>query len=469
MNALAEMILAARARNRIQPAVADTEHALSDEELIRHAREEAIRIRRVAARPSPLIAVCLPLSTASVRSLLAAILGDYSICFVDPAAKESRREAVLAAVAPDVVVDAQGCRVPAELPSDFAVIDSPGYVAMSSGSTGGAPKGVLSPWSAIAEFAHGGAAALELDADSRWAEVSNPAYDMAMTNLLLALASGASIALSAKLVDQLRPLRFINRMTATHVRLAPRFIELAAVERRPSGMLPLRVWGSGGDRLYATQVAQAFAFGAPTVINTYGMSETIGFASAARLTANAIVPSLHGSVAIGRGAVGEWSTDVVGDAPHQMLRISSAYLPHGYYFGQSDGYPRWDGTDAVLTGDIGVRINENLYCLGRAGRRVKRNGTFVDLDEVDSALRRSRSLASFTTSTLSGMVLTIVEGHNEAVDGLRQELSSLLRPDVLPDDLIAVRRLPRLPNGKIDHIKAATLAESAIDGRSTTR
>ena len=465
MNAFADVVLAARADSPRGLAVADGSGSLTHADLVVAARAEAATIRRFTARRSPVVAITLPLSTDSVVSLVAAILGDYSVCFLDPAAAVDRREAVLTALGPDVTLDAQGIRRSAAHGSRAAAaIAEPGYVARSSGSTGGGPTGVLASWSANAAFAPSGAEALELDRDATWAEVSHPAYDMAITNLLIALASGAAIRLSGTLGDQLRPLRFIDRVAATHVRLAPRFIELAAAERRPPGRLPLRVWGSGGDRLHAAHADQAFAFGAPVVVNTYGTSETIGFASSARLVSSSAVPSMRGCAPIGRGRVGQWTTRLVDTDTDRVLSISSPHLPEGYLFGVAPDYPRWEHPDTVVTGDIGAQVDGNLFCLGRAGRRVKRRGSFVELDEIDLVLRRTTAAASFTTVTLSGDLLSMVEGEAGQIAGLRRELASSLRPESVPDEVIAVARLPRLANGKVDQSAASALAESLLSG-----
>jgi hypothetical protein len=152
------------------------------------------------------------LSTDALVMLAAAIVGDFSLCFLDPAAAD-RRRAVLDVLCPDVLVE--GTTTRAQAGTKPAARDhQPGYVAMSSGSTGGGPKAVLSPWSNIDAFVAAGAEALELDRGSVWAEVSHPSYYVSMTNLLVALATGCSIRLSSSLGDRLRPLGFSDRVGA---------------------------------------------------------------------------------------------------------------------------------------------------------------------------------------------------------------------------------------------------------------
>jgi acyl-CoA synthetase (AMP-forming)/AMP-acid ligase II len=441
VNTLAEIVLAARPRTG-EAVVTDRRDSLGSADLLDRSEAMAQDVRRQATRPTPLVVALLPNSTAAVTLLLAAVLSDFTLAFVDPAGDPERREAVLDALDPDLVVDADGLhpRRPATEREGAA-----GYIAMSSGSTGGGPKGVLSTWVCLGAFVPHGADALQLDATAHWAEPSHPSYDLAMTNLLLALASGASVHVSGSLGDRLRPLAFVTRVGATHVRLAPRYIDLAANEKKAARILEL---------------------GIPTLVNTYGTSETAGFASAAVFTPADDPMSVHGTVSIGVGELGQWRTELVtesmADEPALMLAISSPYLRNGYLFGGSrEDYPRWDD-DRVVTGDLGARDGADLFCLGRSGRLVKRSATFVNLDDLDLVLREHQGLTSFTVSTRGGALVSLVEGNGDGLDDARRALPSLIAPEVVPDAVVAVPALPRLGNGKIDQAQALRLAEEAV-------
>jgi non-ribosomal peptide synthetase component F len=459
VNALADRLRSVRARALSDSTIADRRTSLGDADLLRSAEETVGSIRAETGRDRPVVAAVLPLATDALVLLAAAVLGDFTLCCIDPAAPEERRAAVLAALAPDAVVDGSGLRRGngvdrGDLP--------PGYVAMSSGSTGGGPKGVLSSWSNIERFVPHGAEALDLDDRSVWAEVSHLSYDLAMTNLLVALATGSSLRLSSALGDRLRPLAFTEKAGATHLRLAPRFIELAVNEKPGAGPRSLRVWGSGGDRLSEAGARQVFGLGIPLLVNTYGTSETIGFASAGRMTPDDELPSLHGTVTIGRGSVGPWHTRLHRRGDQEMLAIESPHLPAGYLFGTPSGeYPRWEDAEHVLTGDTGGRVGEDLFCLGRAGRRVKRSASFVDLDELDASVREQLGVSTYTTATAGGDLVSLVEGPEAQLEELRRRLGGVLRPDSVPQALVAVSQLPRLGNGKLDQGEAQRLALEA--------
>jgi acyl-CoA synthetase (AMP-forming)/AMP-acid ligase II len=463
MNPLAEQIRAAASRAR-DSVVADRRTAVSLADAVRRAEDVAAAVLRVSARRDPVVAVELRSSVDAVVHVLGAVLGDYTLCLVDPAGGAPRRDAVLAAVDPDVRVDSHGI---GPLRRRHPGRWSGGYVAMSSGSTGGAPKGVLSTWACLADFVPHGAGVLQLDSSACWAEPSHPAYDLAMTNWLMVLATGASLHVSGSLADRLRPLGMAARVGATHVRLAPRFIELATSEHQRGTTAPLRVWGSGGDRLSPRQARKVFGLGVPTLVNTYGSSETAGFASAATITQRDTPVAVHGALTVGAGSLGGWAVEAMVETidgqPQELLAVRSPHLAGQYLFGgEEQQYPRWE-PDRLVTGDLGTWAGGELFCLGRAGRLVKRSASFVNLDEVDVTLRSHRGLATYTVVTRAGALVTLVEGQTQQqLTDVRAGLTSLLAPEVVPDALVPVAKLPLLHNGKADQAGALAIAEHLV-------
>jgi non-ribosomal peptide synthetase component F len=455
VNPLGERILSQAAAGHGN-LVADRAGSLDRSGLAGVLASDARQLRLAGRREAPVVAAMLPLGAVLVRTLLACVVHDLSLVIIDPAAPEARRASVLEGVQPDVVVTAHGLTGAGPRAESPLHGRPPGYVAVSSGSTGGAAKGVLSQWGNVDQFVRAGAESLHLDAGAVWAEPTHLSYDMPMTNVLVALAAGAGVRLGSA-VDALRPLRFIGQVAATHVRLAPRSVELVGAERRAAPH-SLRVWACGGDRLKVGHVLTLHDLGVPRVVNTYGTSETIGFASSADFRPGDAVPEEYGSATVGTGSVGQWSlgsTDVDGDS---MLTVRAPWLPTGYAFGTGrDGYPRWLEPGVVLTGDLGVELGGRFYCLGRAGRRVKRSGLFVDLDEVDATIEAAVGHPTHTVLARGGELVTLVEGRPSG--DLKAALAAVLAPERLPDRFVPVGGLPRLGNGKVDLRGARLIAE----------
>lgn len=436
------------------------------DDALRQAEEIAREVSRCSDRRTPVVAVLLPSSVEAVTHLLAAIVGDHTVCFLDPS-DDQRAEAVVGAVDPDVVVDATGVRAPRHGRRHRADrTGDAGYVAMSSGTTGAGPKGVLTTWECVADFVPHGLAALQMDATSCWAEPNHPSYDLALTNWLLAIGAGATLHVSGALPDRLRPLRFAAARGATHVRLAPRYIDLAAAEAGRGIRSEIQVWGSGGDRLTEAHAHQVFALGVTALVNTFGTSETAGFASAATYGSADRVTALDGVVSVGRGRLGPWRLELVPEGPpgaqRDVISVGSPHVGDGYLFGgHGQDYPRWE-PGRVVTGDLGVVEDGDIFCFGRLGRLVKRSGSFVNLDDVDVLLRDRRGLASYTVATREGSLVTLVEGSGNALAGVRDDLATWVAPAVLPDAIVPVSSLPRLGNGKADQAGALLLAERAL-------
>ena len=111
--------------------------------------------------------------------------------------------------------------------------------------------------------------------------------------------------------------------------------------------------------------------------------------------------------------------------------------------GASEDYPRW--TEAgVVTGDVGARAGDLLFCLGRAGRRVKRHGRFLDLDALDALVGRALGAASYSVLVEGGELVTLVETQTAQAADLRSTLAGEVGPGQLPDRLLGVPTLPRL-------------------------
>ena len=333
MNELSEIL------GRASGALADSRSSWSAADWRTRTADAREVVGSATTSERPLVAVTLPLSLDLLAMLRGAVDGGYSLLLLDPSAPPQRRRDLLDSAEPHVEVDTKGVRSTAAAGPGPEV---PGYLAMSSGTTGGPPKGVLTSWASIAAFAGPGAEALDLDPRSTWAEVTHPSYDLAMTNILLAATSGAALHVSGSLADRLRPHAFVRRVDATHVRLAPRFADLVAAAREGLPLRGLRVWGSGGDRLRRGHVETVFAAGAATVVNTYGTSETAGFASAATVVRGVDVPEHRGKRHHGHGTVGSWSTRLEPGTPRCWW--SARPLPWRLPRGRERGLPALDGS-----------------------------------------------------------------------------------------------------------------------------
>ncbi|MEC4015025.1 AMP-binding protein [Streptomyces sp. H27-D2] len=106
--------------------------------------------------------------------------------------------------------------------------------------------------------------------------------------------------------------------------------------------------------------------------------------------------ALHSVVSCGSELLGVDIT-VVGEDGHPLpdghvgeLLVRSPALSTGY-FGDPPENERFS-TGGYRTGDLGFRVEEQIYVLGRAGDSVKVNGRFVTAEDVELALVRALGL-----------------------------------------------------------------------------
>jgi acyl carrier protein len=128
---------------------------------------------------------------------------------------------------------------------------------------------------------------------------------------------------------------------------------------------------------------------------------------------------------------------------------------------------------AYRTGDIAARRNDGeLMYFGRIDDQFKVRGLRVEPGEIRAALLAHPEVVEaavtwFTKSNDTRAVVAVVvveKEYNADQDELRAWLSSRLRPQMIPEYLLFLPELPRLPNKKIDYgrIRQEALISRAV-------
>lgn len=109
--------------------------------------------------------------------------------------------------------------------------------------------------------------------------------------------------------------------------------------------------------------------------------------------------------------------------------------------------------DALHTGDLARRTKEGLYeIVGRQARFAKVLGLRIDLDHLER-LCASRSIEAICTSDDERVIVGISSGRNAAATRALVQAETGLPPSRVAVTALAV--IPRLPNGKPDHLAVA--------------
>ncbi|MBI4899940.1 MAG: D-alanine--poly(phosphoribitol) ligase subunit DltA [Actinobacteria bacterium] len=359
--------------------------------------------------------------------------------------------------------------------------DEPYYVVYTSGSTG-RPKGVQITGSALAHFVDW-ATGLTNDAGIEgtpvWLNQAPFSFDLSVMDLYCALTSGATLhSLDAASAGHAR--RRHEELGGSGVSVwvsTPSFADLCLADRAfDATLLPrLRVFLFCGETLSpATARALLQRFPDAKVVNTYGPTE-----STVAVTSVTIGPEhLDGTaLPVGRAKPGttilirdEAGTPLPPGEPGEIViagnTVSVGYLHRpdlteaAFTVVDVDGVP----TPAYRTGDLGRLTPDGmLYFGGRLDGQVKLHGYRIELEDIETNLRRVTGVQQAAVLAVRGEdgVVTHLHGFVQldhvpdgsplaVATGLKRELRAYVPEYMVPKLLTVVDRIPMTPNGKAD-------------------
>ncbi|KPI05694.1 amino acid adenylation domain protein [Actinobacteria bacterium OK074] len=514
-------------------ALVSGEQALSYRELADGAGRLARYLTRLGVGPEQRVAVVGERSATTVAALLAVSLAGGVFVPVDAGYPAERIAYMLADAAPAVVVCTRRSRdaVPAGFPGRVVVTDAPGvadevrrcaggpvrdgersaplsaanaaYVIYTSGSTG-TPKGVVVTHAGLGNLARAQIDRFGVRADSRVLQFASLSFDAAVSELCMALLSGAALVVAGP--DGLPPRvsleEAVRRARASHVTVPPS--ALAAEEELPDTLETVVVAGEACppglvDRWSAGR----------RMVNAYGPTETTVCAAMSEpLSPGADVVPLGRPMANVRVFVLDEFLLPVPPGVAGELYVAGAGLARGYLeraglsagrfvacpFGAGErmyrtgDVVRWTGGDGG--GDEGGGGGELLF-VGRADDQVKVRGHRIEPGEIEAVLTGhpdvthavvvahrdrpddNRLVAYVVTDTArrtdaeeaaSGEGAVDAERAAGTVAALPAYLRERLPEHMVPAVFVPLGRLPLTPNGKVDR---AALPAPDFAGRVT--
>lgn len=455
-------------------------------ELERRANGLATALRELGVGPDRRVAVMLDRSPGLVVALLAVLKAGGAYVPIDVEAPRARVEQILErsqAVAmfsaprlgdfgvPRAPLEA----APADRPPEVDV--RPGHlcaVYYTSGTTG-EPKGVACThegWSirmAWMQRSHG------LRAGEAVLHKTTLTFDDSAVEVFWPLSAGGRVALLGP-GEHRDPRAIIEGAVAggaVHLQFVPSMLEQFLDTLTPADVARLasvRTVLSSGEAL-RPELVRRFrdAFGHAVLLeNTWGATEA-SIDSTRHVCVEEDGLAERGAVCLGRPIDGNSVHVLDGDLtpvpagePGQLAiagpslarcylgdprRTAAAFVPHLTRPGQR----------VYLTGDRGVELPDGSFSyLDRLDRQVKIRGMRLELEEVETALRRHEAVGDAAVTVWEPepgdrrLAAYVVLGQEATPDGLRAFLGGLLPAYAVPNAVVTLDALPRLPNGKLD-------------------
>ena len=378
-----------------------------------------------------------------------------------------------------LVLDDDALAAAAAAPPPAAVEVSPdaaAYVIYTSGSTGRS-KGVVVSHRAIASYAHGLLARLELPAGATMALVSTPTADLGNTVLFGALAAGGLLHVVSedRCFDPDRMSEYVRTHGVDVLKITPSHLGGLLQAASPGDVLPRHALILGGEAASAELLAQVRRHGRCRIVNHYGPTETtVGVLTHEAGRAGDPVGGA-GGLPLGRplpnrqAYVLDTGFQVVPPGVYGELHIGGAGVARGY-LGRPDATAdrfvpdpfRPGGGRLYRTGDRArYHPDGSIEFAGRNDDQIKLRGHRIEPGEVRAALLRVAGAADAHVMLRDGgaaprLVAYLVR--RSAGDAVAAEdptavtaaLAAWLPEHMIPSDVVWLDRFPVTANGKLD-------------------
>ncbi|MFJ8622315.1 amino acid adenylation domain-containing protein [Kitasatospora sp. NPDC093550] len=463
-------------------------------ELDRRVTELVERLRAAGVAPGQPVATVLPRGADSVVALLACLRHGavYApLSTEDPAARLglllerlspalvlATRQSALALPAEGVTPALlDGPAFPKAEPA--AVLDGAAYLIHTSGSTG-VPKPVQVGREALAGYVAAITARYELTSADRVLLFARPSFDVALEEVLPALAVGAALVVPQREVPTGPELVAVLAARGVTVANLPTSYLLAVREdlreALRDGRWTPRLLVLGGERLPARALADLTD--ATTVLNAYGVTEATVTSTVHRVTAADVAED--GEIPLGTELDGV-RMHVLDDTLRPLpagcvgeLVVAGPMLADGYVglpeptAARFVTVPALGGARVYRTGDRGYRdLDGRLWFLGRADNQVKLRGHRIELEEIEAAASaelggRPCAVVLHTDPQAGPRLLGFLEGGGRVDQAAMHEaLARRLPAGLVPASWTAVPKMPTLPGGKPDRAALARLVDES--------
>ena len=399
--------------------VSDTVSPLTYRELDEQANQLAHYLQALGVGPDLPVAVCLERSSAMVVSFLAVLKAGGAYLPLDSAYPPDRLAFMLRDANAPVLLTQQsllpalpehGAKIvcletawpqvmtgPRSAPASAVTADHLAYIIYTSGSTG-RPKGVLLEHRGLCNMTQAQIRRFGLQPGHRLLQFVSPGFDVAVSDLVTTLCSGATLVMAgqARLLIGPTLTQTLQDAAITHAELTPAV--LATLD--PAALPHLRTVVIGGE-VCPAEVVVRWSQGR-TLFNAYGPTEATNLNTL--MDCSDYAPALPGqSPAIGRPI--DNKQIYILDEHRQLLpvgvpgelHIGGAGLARGYLnqpaltaerFVFLDDFPSAQSHRRVYkTGDLARwQPDGTIEFLGRIDTQVKLRGFRIELGEIESVL-----------------------------------------------------------------------------------
>ncbi len=463
-------------------AIVAADKVMTYQELNSMSNQLARHLLHLGVGPETLVGICMERSSQMIVAILAILKAGGAYVPLDPGYPRERLSFMLEDARVPVLITSQklqrqlpqhAARIVA-LDGDWANIarypqtnvgnelqlDNLAYVIYTSGSTG-RPKGTLLTHRGLANLVQAQVEAFGITSTSRILQFASLNFDASISEIGMALASGATLYVTARDTFGQELLDYLRGQEITAATLPPSV--LAAL---PAAELPaLQTLIVAGEACPPELVAR-WAEGR-RLFNAYGPTENTVCATIAACRSDGRRPAIGRPIAnvqvyildahlrpLPPGAPGELYIGGEGLARgylHRPELTAARFIPHP--FSAQPGARLYKSGDLVR-----YRADGNIEFLGRLDDQVKVRGFRIELGEIQALLSHHPAVREAVVVTredepgdIRVVAYTVPYAEQAATAAeLQRYLLEHMPPYMVPAAFIFLAALPLTPNGKID-------------------
>jgi amino acid adenylation domain-containing protein len=348
---------------------------------------------------------------------------------------------------------------------DTTTVDNLAYVIYTSGSTG-KPKGVAARHCGLVNLINWHQKTYEVSQQDRASQIASFSFDASVWEIWPYLTAGASLHLAGEETrsNSSRLLQWIEAEAITNSFMATP-LAVVALKESNSGGLSLKVLLTGGDKLgWIANKDLAFK-----LMNHYGPTEATvvtTFCAVEMGNVSESAPPIGRPIANAQIYVLDQYLEPVPTGIAGELYVSGEGLAAGYLNRAeltaerfvANPFSKQAGDRMYKTGDL-VRYLSSGQAdfISRIDHQVKVRGLRIELGEIEATLTQhplvqEAVVVACEQSAGEKMLAAfiVMDGMAASTSQIRQWLKQKLPAYMIPSALIAVEKMPLMPNGKVD-------------------
>jgi amino acid adenylation domain-containing protein len=464
-------------------AVVYEDQQLTYRELNSRANQLAHYLKELAVKPDTLVGICVERSLEMIVGILAILKAGAAYVPLDPNYPQERLTFMLEDSAATVLLT-QGQLIEnlpldqvsiVDLDQDWGNIaensqenlrndinsDNLAYIIYTSGSTG-KPKGVEIAHQGLYSLAKTQISLFNVCEDSRVLQFASLSFDASISEIAMALGSGASLCLGkAESLLPGQPLaQLIQQYLITHVTLPPSALAVMTDKDFPS-LQVIIVAGEACSGELVAKWSKKYRF-----FNAYGPTESTVCATVAECTPQTGNPPIGRPIAniqvylldaygqpVPIGVPGELHIGGLGLARgyrHQPALTTAKFISHPFSEDTS--------TRLYKAGDLARYLPDGkIEFLGRIDNQVKIRGFRIEIGEIEAVLNNHPQIQQTVVIVREDLkenkrlvAYVVVSDESINSNSLREYLKQQLPEYMVPSNFVFLEAFPLTPNGKID-------------------